>query len=120
MIKKRNFVKYGADGSMEKLFCKVCGKQIAGMVLRPKGSGPNINVMVAKFLRNADYTEIKIQFNDGSSHVTHGCKECLTNALTTQQMLTLYKCDMEEMGMFSGLRKPVRITEIDHTAQGIL
>lgn len=120
MIKRRKFVTYDEKGAIKKMYCKVCGEPIAGTEMRPKGSGPDITVMVPKFMRYANYAEAKFYFNDGSHHVTNGCRNCLTNALTPQQMHTLYRVDMEEMGMFAGTRRPLVVVTVDYSCQGIL
>lgn len=113
-----NHIVFGKNGGLT-VFCKMCGVKIAGMELRPKGSGPDINVMVSKFIRYPNYAEAKLQCSDGSFHVTHGCKSCLTVSLTKQELFQLYKADMREMNM-PIKRKPVSVVIIDHTAQGIV
>lgn len=119
MLKRKDFVVYDDRRMVRELYCKVCGEQIAGMVPRPKGPGPEIGVLVEKFTRFPNFADAKFHFNDGSFHVTNGCQNCLRLGLTPAEMLELYRCDMEEMDMLAGVRRPLYVMEVDYTQQGI-
>lgn len=118
MLKRKAFVTTTKDGTIEALYCKVCGSKIAGVTMRP--SGPGNAPLVPKFSRFPNYVEAKFSFNDNSFHVTNGCDKCLSKALTVKQMAALYKCDCAEMQMEPGKRKPVAVTVVDTTQSGIL
>lgn len=118
MLKRKDFVTTAKDGTVEALYCKVCGAKIAGMTMRP--SGPGNAPLVPKFSRFPNYAEAKFSFNDSSFHVTNGCDKCINKALTAKQMIALYKCDCAEMQMEPGKRKPVVVVVVDTTQSGIL
>lgn len=118
MLKRPNYVEE-TNGAINKLFCKICGASIAGVTETPKGGGPLIKVMVQKFMRFSNYAEIKIEFSDGSMHVTNGCKSCLKVNMESSQLLEIYQADMAVMGMKPD-RTPVKVVAIDRTGVGLL
>lgn len=97
MLVRPNYVEY-RDGQIDKLFCQVCGVQIAGMSEKPKGSGPNMNKLVTKFKRFPNYAEAKFRLTDDSFHVTNGCKKCFM-ALSAPIAQEIYDADMALMEM---------------------
>lgn len=121
MLKRPDFVTYDAEGQLDRIYCKICGAEIAGNVTRPKGSGPQNNIMVQRFIRFPNYAEIKMLFDDGvSTHVTNGCKDCLSARMDKSLLLELYLADCAEQGMPPGEAKPEMVVVLDHTAQGIV
>lgn len=122
MLKRgRDFIEYDTDGSIKKMFCKICGTPIAGTVYRPKGSGLKIDQLVEKFIRFPVYAEMKMECNDGSYHVTHGCKDCITTMQPIKVLRELYISDMEEAGMAipPGV-EPIGVVAIDTTGSGLV
>lgn len=112
---KRNFVTYGPLGVVLALDCKICGARIASTQLRPNpGAGHTM-----KFTRSNLYAEIKFELDDGSYHVTNGCKNCLGMGLTPDVLQELFDADMEDLGQKSGA-KPLHVTVLDLTAGGII
>lgn len=98
-VKRPNYVTYGEDKSVEEIFCKVCGSPIAGMRARSAGRRLTrdrqwVELVEIRFRRLSNYTDLKIQFEDGSYHVTNGCKNCLSENLTIEQMTELHVADM--------------------------
>lgn len=120
MLKRPNFVIYGQNGSVETLFCKICGDTIAGVTPRIKGSGPEINVHVPRFTRFSNYAEVKFAVNDGSYHVTNGCRSCLGSGLTPAALQELYEADMADLGVLPLGRTAETLIAVDYTAQGML
>jgi len=127
-IKRPNFVLYGPNGEMEELFCKMCGTAIMGMNEQVKGRrmGPDgkwIEERILRFRRFHNYAELKMEFWDGSAHVTNGCRDCLHEGLTFDQMYELHVCDMEMDGTLhtkiNRRRVPKGITVIRHDGGGI-
>ena len=92
-----NYVEY-SGGQISKLFCQVCGVEIAGLTERPKGSGPDISKTVMSFKRFPNYAEAKFRMTDGSFHVTNGCKKCFM-ALNVPTAQEIYDADMVLMDM---------------------
>lgn len=119
-LTKKDFVTYGPRGEVKALFCKICGVNIADTIPRP---GPHVNsVPVMRFSRNALYAEIKFDFDDGSFHVTNGCKDCLKMNLTPAVLQQLYDADMVDalfLPKEEGV-KPVHVLILDLTAGGIV
>lgn len=120
MLKRPDFVTYDADGSLDAIYCKMCGVKIAGLLERPKGSGPKNTVMVTKFIRFPNYAEIKMIFDDISYCITNGCSTCLHEGMPANDLLDLYNADCAEQGMEPGSRKPVEVVTVDYTARGIV
>lgn len=118
-VHKRDFVTYSPEGSVTELYCKVCGVKIAGMALR---SGPHINSIPQwKFSRNNFYAEIKIAFDDGSHHVTNGCKNCLSSNMDPELLAELFDVDMEDLGSVDKRNgKPTQVVVYDATGGGII
>lgn len=86
---------------MEAISCKLCGTVIAERMERPIGyeigrSGQTVKVVAREFVRFPIYTEIKIAFDDGSYHVTHGCSNCIVSALPPAVLAELHQADQEE------------------------
>ena len=119
MLKKPEFVQMG-DGQIQKLFCKMCGTQIAGMVASPRGSGPLTGQFVERFKRFPNYAEAKFKASDGSFHVTNGCKNCLTKPLSAGEMQALYSADAVEMGIPVEDRGFSEVVTIDTSGSGVL
>jgi len=120
MIRKPNFVEYGPRGEVKTLFCKVCGQTIASTQMRPVGPLPNAPKM-PRFTRHSNYAEIKISFADGSEHVTHGCKKCLTSGLDSNTLYDMFQADMNDI-QFAMTKDPdsIRVAKIDTKLEGIV
>jgi len=90
---RRDYIEFDDHGTMNKMFCKMCGVQIAGQVPIPIESGFNPR-MAWKWQRFGNYAEAKIQFDDGHYHVTNGCQTCINMALTSEELEELHSADM--------------------------
>ncbi len=105
ILKRPDYVVFDTDGSIKELFCKVCGTSIAGMRNTVKGrhfdktTGTWIQESVTRFQRSNLYAEMKIEFMDGSGHVTNGCATCLNKISTRghedEVLLALLNADMD-------------------------
>lgn len=98
-VKRPSYVRFGPQGELEELFCKICGTAIGGMTEQVKGkrfeNGHWIEERILRFRRFHNYAELKLEFHDGSAHVTNGCRNCLHEGLTFDQMHELHLADME-------------------------
>jgi hypothetical protein len=115
-VKITKFARFNADGVLERLQCKLCGDVIGEIQLRPVGrkqrpDGRIVEKIVENFTRNDQYTEIKIAFEDGSAHVTNGCKRCLTGQLSVEQLEALTYTDEDDLGMKRTGRKPMGVVK---------
>ena len=128
-VKRPNFVRYGPKGELEELFCKVCGSAIGGMTEQVKGrrfeNNQWIEERILRFRRFHNYVEIKMEFQDGSAHVTNGCRNCLNEKLTFDQMYELHIADMEMEGDLPHVkqtkrRAPKRVVAIRSDGGGIV
>lgn len=85
----------------EAVLCKVCRRRIRGMVEDPRfeySQTLNGKTVVYKKLilgTFANYCEIRIKFDDGTSHDTGACKEC-ANIITDEQLEAIYMADLEQ------------------------
>lgn len=113
MLAKPNYIEFNS-GQIEKIFCQVCGIQIAGMTEAPAGPGPNIHKIVSKFKRFHNYSEAKFKCDDGSFHVTNGCIKCFMslNPVVAQEII-------EADGMANG-RHVIAVVAVDNSGSGLI
>lgn len=77
------WVKHDNRGSAREIMCKGCRTKIAGMLIsdaEPQQivmNGKLITVAGVEFTHLTEYDEALIEFDDGSAHVTSGCRKCL-------------------------------------------
>lgn len=77
-------VKFDERGSIREVKCKGCGVKIAGMMisdaepLQVMMGGRLTPVVPMEFVHLQNYAEATVEFDDGSAHVTNGCKTCIT------------------------------------------
>lgn len=99
-VKRPKFAIYNHSGAVEELFCKLCGSSIAGYrASLDKGSSVDGQIMgtrTVRFMRSSIYAEMKIEFEDGSFHVTSGCSNCLNPNLSKAHLKELHVADMEQ------------------------
>lgn len=109
-VKCLEFVRYDEHMHLQEILCKICGTSIAGMSeeLVSRGQdrhGQTLITMQRRFIRHHNYAEVKIQFTNNSFHVTNGCRDCLSESLTPDQLQELYWADV--------LREPMSFTDND-------
>lgn len=111
MLAKRKFAEYMPNGAIKWLYCKVCGAQIGRYEQDRKG-----------FVRNSMYAEVKIQFDDGSYHVTNGCKNCIKMSLAPDTLQEMYEADCEDAPSCSSGkgRMAVQAVAVSYDQQGLL
>jgi hypothetical protein len=90
-----------SSGEMISLSCKLCGSVIAEKLeqtlrFETDRMGNKIKVVAREFVRYPIYTEMRILFDDGSDHVTHGCANCMTVTLPTEVLDELHRADQED------------------------
>lgn len=96
-----HYVRWGPTG-IEEVLCKECGTPVRGLVVHPgHQERRSINGKMVIFERMVLatfplYTEVTIDFNDGSHHVTVSCADCAKN-LTLADIEWHYATDMLEM-----------------------
>lgn len=128
-VKCPNFIRR-AEGSseMQSISCKMCGTVIAERTERIKGfetdrAGNRIKIVAREFVRFPHYAEIKIAFDDGSSHVTHGCSKCLYQGLSLKVLEELHRADqLESPDGYTArerARRPVGIIGLKVGGEGI-
>jgi hypothetical protein len=114
-VKAPNFVRYSSGGELEVLLCKLCGvvigeKQHRTIGFRTAPNGQKIERIVENFVRNHLYCEIKIVYEDGSAHVTNGCKTCLNGPLSVEALDELTFVDEQDLKLSLG-RKAAEVVE---------
>ena len=115
MLKKPDFVEM-KDGQIEKLFCSICGDQIAGMFEKPLDAQRSRVVM--RFKRMGNYAEAKLMHSDGNFHVTNGCWNCFKN-MTVEDAQEVYEADMAQMEM-DAPGTVIAIVAVDTSGSGLL
>jgi len=93
--------KIARGGYVDRVLCKLCGGTIKHLipdelpveVLRVKDRTMVYHRMILAELPN--YVEVKIDFDDGSAHITHICKACF-KSLQDDDLETLYVGDMQQ------------------------
>jgi len=98
-VQRPDYVIFDSEGNIKEMFCKVCGDVIAAHEDRLKErkvgwGGKIIEVRQARFTRKNNYCELKMEFQDGSAHVTNGCTKCLHPNLSTDQLYELHRADL--------------------------
>src|SRR5215813_11347863 len=116
-IKAPDFAIIGPDGVMQRLLCKVCGvvigeRELRSLERKADPGGRLVERIVDGFIRNDLYTEMKIAYDDGSAHVTNGCKNCLTQALTLDDLAALTIADEIDLQLPHRTGKPIGIVKI--------
>ena len=117
MLMRPNYVEM-RDGQIAKLFCQVCGEQIAGLVDSPIGSGPWAGKFTKKFKRFPQYAEVKLQMTDGCFHVTNGCHKCFVK-MSVETAQEVYEADMDIMKMDAD-KQVMAIVAMDSSGSGLL
>lgn len=118
MVSKPEYVEW--DGNkISRIYCKVCGKAIAGTVDRPSGSGPYTKVMAKRFKRFSTYAEVKFLCDDGSFHVTNGCVLCLVGIIDPDIMTEMLQADAIEQER-DDKRTVVRCVAVDTSGAGLV
>lgn len=80
-----DYVENDKIGRMIRLFCKVCGVEI-GEYRR------------GNFIRHTNYAEMKIQFEDGTKHVTNMCTKCMGPVSRDKTlMIACHRADIDVM-----------------------
>lgn len=127
-VKRPEFIVYNEDGSIKELYCKLCGSAIAGEREMSRGlkhakDGRQYEQLVMRFARFSNYVEAKMQFEDGSFHVTNGCTNCLTPNMGPDDMKRLHEADIAAMPEGFTVRDmhrtPKRIVKVSTDGKGI-
>jgi hypothetical protein len=110
------FAQVGSDGELQRLQCKICGtvigeKQQRTIGFRKAPDGRVIERIIEGFTRNHLYTEIKIIYDDGSAHVTNGCKNCLMGHLSVEALAELTAVDERDLKMVPRRGTPIEVVE---------
>lgn len=113
MLMKPDYIE-NKNGQMSKIYCKVCGKQIAGMVDKTDKNGKT----TSKFKRFPIYAEAKFRHSDGSFHVTNGCHKCFMK-LDYRLAQEVYEADMAEMQMPAD-KWVEAVVKVDTSGAGLL
>lgn len=112
-LSRPNFIEYDRQGRMIRLFCSVCGTQI--------GEDQRGN-----FIRFPNYGELKMQFADGSKHVTNLCHTCIPIVADSRElMFEVYQADIDDMARdmpsmaLQKLKFAPKFVEVDLTRSGL-
>lgn len=127
-VQRPRYVLQGPMGDILELFCKICGSAIAGKRTQVTGrrrtmTGEWIEDHLQTFVRFNNYGEIKIEFEDGSFHVTNGCSQCLNINLAPDVLFELHNADMDVEESIGGeiarTKTPLRVVAIRTDGGGI-
>jgi len=98
----------GRGGDIREVRCKLCACAIKSLVVddsfREVKKTKNRTMVYERLVlaELANYVEIKIDFNDGSKHITHICKKDYKE-LSVEDLETLYVGDLQQMIYEGGL-----------------
>ena len=106
-LKRPNYISQTDAGGIAAIYCKVCGKQIAG------------------FKRNDDYGEVKLEMTGNTLHVTNGCQECIKRVVHQNDLATMqamYQADIPYAMPYEAQhpRKVIKAVEAAYHARGIV
>lgn len=127
-VKCLEFVRYEGDVLVE-ILCKLCGTSIAGMTdhLVKRGTDRNgaiVEKYRQKFQRHHTYGEVKIQFTNGSFHVTTCCSKCASESLHPDALQEMYWADVNrEPKAYTDndlKRVPEKVAAVLHGAGGLM
>jgi hypothetical protein len=100
-IKRPQYVVFNDFGQIESMFCKLCGSEIGSIKDLTQGRRFDkstktwIEERIRQFRRNSNYAEMKIEFDDGSCHVTNGCRRCMQSSLDSDALNELHNADLD-------------------------
>lgn len=116
-------------GAIEEIRCKLCGTVIqelvehhsAGMAKTRKAVDGTVIRTVRLVIRpTTNYQEMTIRFEDGSGHVTHGCRSCLAKARTDNNVLKqLMVSDITDQLLNEGMDKDIHAKLTNRQAVGV-
>ena len=115
LLAKPECVEYDRNGRVSKIFCKICGCIIAHSLRRG-------------LHRLSRYAEVKIQFADGSHHVTNLCLDCVTRHRKNEDILLAiheadilhFEKDLPSMVEHLENKRSPRVVDVDVHRRGIL
>ncbi|MEE9302864.1 MAG: hypothetical protein V3U84_03670 [Thiotrichaceae bacterium] len=79
----RRFIEYDSNNFIIAVYCKGCGDKIKGLNSR------------GQLFPYGNYTEITLEFDNNSAHVTPMCKKCVSGK-TKEDLEALYIADLEQ------------------------
>ena len=79
----RGFIDRDNNGAITAVYCKGCGEKIKGLNDR------------WQLFPYGNYTEMTIEFDNNSAHVTPMCKKCVSGK-TEEDLEAIYVADLEE------------------------
>lgn len=100
-LKCPDYVQFDSFGNIEHIVCKLCGTTIAGMQDMEQGKELDkktktwIKTVVRQFRRFPNYAEVKIEFEDGSAHVTNLCDRCAQENIEPDILKAIYNADID-------------------------
>lgn len=103
-------------GMVSEVLCKACGEVIRD--LRPVAEPLEDDTVPVALISLAHYTEVKIEFDDGSFHITPMCGDCAKAGWTSEALEELYGSDLDQWALDAfdaaeilrwARRKPVKI-----------
>src|SRR3990167_815788 len=98
-----SYIKVGPSG-VEEVCCKVCGTMLRGMAPHPgykeqrSENGKNVIYERLVMMTFPFYTEVTLDFDDGSHHVTLCCSDC-AGKIKVEDLEWHYATDMYEMDL---------------------
>ena len=75
--------------------------------------------MTQRFKRFSIYAEAKFLCDDGSFHVTNGCRGCLSRLESLEEMTEMLVADMAQQGR-EEKRTVVKLVALDTSGQGLI
>jgi|SRR4249919_4089527 hypothetical protein len=121
-LKRPNYITYGDNYEIAEIFCKICGAAIGGLTSKMIGRRLDpatkkwIETEEVRFRRFGNYAELKIEFEDGSAHVTNGCSKCMHENLTPEELDALHQADLS----VDKTEYPGRDLHLGRKAKGVL
>lgn len=113
-LEKPDYIQRDSKGRVWRVFCKVCGYIICEQRKRT-------------FWRSNIYSEMKIEWADGSAHVTNLCRNCIPLVRRDPEaLMAIYQADIDDLciddpinDMWRYGKSSPRVTTTDHHARGI-
>lgn len=116
------------SGTIISMICRGCGsviqtiQEVMAREERRLPDGTRIRTIATAVKPNANYGELTMVMSDGSRHVTHGCKHCLSvMTLDKDHLQALHDSDINDLALndASALPKKLHTKYISRRVVGV-
>lgn len=116
-----HYMRSGPNGNIDKVLCKGCGAVLQSLVPDERYTyskivnGQKVVYKMLVMAQTQQYSEVAIEMEDGSAHITALCQTCATHPPNLQD---LYAADLSRLSEIGGdveqmgKKKPIKLKRI--------